>query len=239
MRLAVSQTLQTRSSTPFSYELDMSGDTTTVKCRGRIVSETAPELKQLVKPMIPKCRRIVLDLSDVDHIDSSGLGTLVGLKVSAAAAAYCSLQFVNLTPHVKDLFRLSQILDNGRLVPIRANASQGLVAFNNGGDWSLSTNGTTITPSHTTVNVGAEIDGTEHYALIASGLGPSAAAAGTPSVPERLRALEKLIGNTPLLAIEYKVRGRQRTIYAKSEQMNFTGSIKDRMALHILRNITD
>lgn len=237
MRLAVSQTLQTRSSTPFSYELDMSGDTTTVKCRGRIVSETAPELKQLVKPMIPKCRRIVLDLSDVDHIDSSGLGTLVGLKVSAAAAAYCSLQFVNLAPHVKDLFR--QILDNGRLVPIRANASQGLVAFNNGGDWSLSTNGTTITPSHTTVSVGGEIDGTEHHALIASGLGPSAAAAGTPSVPERPRALEKLIGNTPLLAIEYKVRGRQRTIYAKSEQMNFTGSIKDRMALHILRNITD
>lgn len=136
-------------------------------------------------------------------------------------------------------FAVSQILDNGRLVPIRANASQGLVAFNNGGDSSLSTNGTTITPSHTTVNVGAEIDGTEHYALIASGLGPSAAAAGTPSVPERLRALEKLIGNTPLLAIEYKVRGRQRTIYAKSEQMNFTGSIKDRMALHILRNISD
>ena len=87
-------------------------------------------------------------------------------------------------------FAVSQILDNGRLVPIRANASQGLVVFNNGGDWSLSTNGTTITPSHTTVNVGAKIDGTEHYALIASGLGPSAAAAGTPSVPERLRARE-------------------------------------------------
>ena len=61
-------------------------------------------------------------------------------------------------------------------------------------------------------------------------------AIGSPSVPERLRALERLIGNTPLLAIEYEVRGRQRTIYAKSEQMNFTGSIKDRMALHILRN---
>jgi threonine dehydratase len=61
-------------------------------------------------------------------------------------------------------------------------------------------------------------------------------AIGSSSVPERLRALERLIGNTPLLAIEYEVRGRQRTIYAKSEQMNFTGSIKDRMALHILRN---
>src|SRR5208283_4243278 len=56
-----------------------------------------------------------------------------------------------------------------------------------------------------------------------------------PEITQRLRALERLIGNTPLLAIEYETRGRKRTIYAKSEQLNFTGSIKDRMALHILR----
>ncbi len=56
-----------------------------------------------------------------------------------------------------------------------------------------------------------------------------------PAVAARVCALEKLIGNTPLLAIEYETRGRKRTVYAKSEQMNFTGSIKDRMALHILR----
>lgn len=55
------------------------------------------------------------------------------------------------------------------------------------------------------------------------------------SIRARLQGLERLIGNTPLLAIEYEMQGRQRTIYAKSEQMNFTGSIKDRMALHILR----
>ena len=54
-------------------------------------------------------------------------------------------------------------------------------------------------------------------------------------VSPRFTALESLIGNTPLLAIDYEIRGRRRTIYAKSEQMNFTGSIKDRMALHILR----
>ena len=55
------------------------------------------------------------------------------------------------------------------------------------------------------------------------------------SIASRFQALERLIGNTPLLAIEYEFCGRRRTIYAKSEQMNFTGSIKDRMALHILR----
>jgi len=51
----------------------------------------------------------------------------------------------------------------------------------------------------------------------------------------RFSGLESMIGNTPLLAIDYEIGGRRRTVYAKSEQMNFTGSIKDRMALHILR----
>jgi cysteine synthase A len=50
----------------------------------------------------------------------------------------------------------------------------------------------------------------------------------------RVEGLKRLIGNTPLLAIDYRWRGRRRTVYAKCEQLNLTGSIKDRMALHIL-----
>ena len=50
----------------------------------------------------------------------------------------------------------------------------------------------------------------------------------------RVRGLRSLIGNTPLLAIEFTFRGEPRTIYAKAENMNLTGSIKDRMALHII-----
>ena len=49
------------------------------------------------------------------------------------------------------------------------------------------------------------------------------------------KGLARSIGNTPLLAIQCKYRGRPRTVYAKSEQLNLTGSIKDRMALHLLR----
>ncbi len=51
----------------------------------------------------------------------------------------------------------------------------------------------------------------------------------------RLKALGRLIGNTPMLAIDFRFRGEPRVLYAKSEQLNMTGSIKDRMALHILR----
>ena len=43
------------------------------------------------------------------YVDSSGLGTLVGLKVSAGSAAYCSLEFINFSPHVKELLQLTKL----------------------------------------------------------------------------------------------------------------------------------
>jgi cysteine synthase len=54
----------------------------------------------------------------------------------------------------------------------------------------------------------------------------------------RATGLRRLVGNTPLLAIHYSYRGQTRTVYAKSEQLNLTGSIKDRMALHIVEEAT-
>lgn len=48
--------------------------------------------------------------------------------------------------------------------------------------------------------------------------------------------VKNLVGNTPLYAIDYLFKGEQRTIYAKAENLNMTGSIKDRMAYHILKN---
>jgi len=45
-----------------------------------------------------------------------------------------------------------------------------------------------------------------------------------------------LVGNTPLLAIGLTFRGEHRVLYAKAESHNLTGSIKDRMALHILQS---
>ena len=50
----------------------------------------------------------------------------------------------------------------------------------------------------------------------------------------RMRQLGHLVGNTPLLAIQFICRGDKRVVYAKAENLNMTGSIKDRMALHIV-----
>jgi cysteine synthase A len=54
-------------------------------------------------------------------------------------------------------------------------------------------------------------------------------------VPDRFLGLKSLIGNTPLLEIECTFQGRRRLVYAKAEHLNLTGSVKDRMAWHILR----
>jgi cysteine synthase A len=54
-------------------------------------------------------------------------------------------------------------------------------------------------------------------------------------ISSRLRGLSSLVGNTPLFFIEIKFRGEKRVLYAKAENLNMTGSIKDRMAMHILR----
>jgi cysteine synthase A len=64
----------------------------------------------------------------------------------------------------------------------------------------------------------------------------SAAVPGIAHVEDRLWTLKRLVGNTPLLVIACRVHGRVRTVYAKCEQFNLTGSIKDRMALHIMES---
>ena len=55
-----------------------------------------------------------------------------------------------------------------------------------------------------------------------------------PDVQRRIQSLRCLVGNTPLLAVHCTFRGKPRVIYAKAENLNMTGSIKDRMALHIV-----
>lgn len=52
----------------------------------------------------------------------------------------------------------------------------------------------------------------------------------------KIKGLSSLVGNTPILAIRLKYKGEERVIYAKAENFNMTGSIKDRMAYYIINN---
>jgi anti-anti-sigma factor len=85
---------------------------TTIKCHGRLVSDNAREIKELVKPLIDAGgRRIVIDCGDLQFLDSSGLGALVGLKVSAINKGLGKLELVNLSPRVSELIKLTSLTD--------------------------------------------------------------------------------------------------------------------------------
>lgn len=47
--------------------------------------------------------------------------------------------------------------------------------------------------------------------------------------------MELKVGNTPLIKIGYKYNQKKKYIYAKLESYNITGSIKDRVALYIIK----
>ena len=47
--------------------------------------------------------------------------------------------------------------------------------------------------------------------------------------------VEKLVGNTPMVKIDYEYEGQKGNIYTKLEYYNYSGSIKDRIALHIIQ----
>jgi anti-anti-sigma factor len=99
----------------FRYEVEESEDstgwkTTTIHCHGKLVNQTAGQLKELVKPLIPQGGRILLDFADLEYLDSSGLGALVGLKVSALHQGLVKLELENLSPRIKDLLKMTNLL---------------------------------------------------------------------------------------------------------------------------------
>ncbi len=101
-------------------ELDLAIERTidhiTVYCTGKITADTAAQLKATVKPLLSESHVVVLDLTKVDYMDSSGLGTIVGLYVSAKTAD-SQFRLVNLNERLKELFsitRLGQMLSEGR-----------------------------------------------------------------------------------------------------------------------------
>ena len=84
-------------------------DATVVECSGRLTADVAAILRNEVRDLIPRSKRIVIDLTDLTHMDSSGLGALVGLYVSARRAS-CELRLINLNKQVRELLGMTNLL---------------------------------------------------------------------------------------------------------------------------------
>ena len=79
-----------------------------VYCTGRIVSSTAPRLQSTVRPLIDENKRVVLILTSVSYLDSSGLGSIVSLWVHAKRNN-CDLKLIRLNARIKELLCLSNL----------------------------------------------------------------------------------------------------------------------------------
>ncbi|HTB98520.1 MAG TPA: STAS domain-containing protein [Terracidiphilus sp.] len=108
--------MATTSGPIFHYEVEDIKDelggfmVTTIKCHGKLTSENSDEIRKLVQPLILRGGQIALDFADLQYLDSSGLGAIVGLKVSAINRGLCVLHLRNLTPRVKELLRITNLL---------------------------------------------------------------------------------------------------------------------------------
>ncbi len=77
-------------------------DETSVHCTGKINFETTEFLKVTVKPLFSQSKAVVLDLRNVNYMDSSGLGAMIALYISAKTMNV-DFRLTNLSRRLKEL----------------------------------------------------------------------------------------------------------------------------------------
>ena len=86
------------------------GDVTIVECSGRLVlGEESAQLREMVKGLLATSKSVVLDLGGVTYIDSTGLGTLVGLY-STARNAGGGIKLAHLSTRTRDMLQMTRLL---------------------------------------------------------------------------------------------------------------------------------
>jgi anti-sigma B factor antagonist len=92
-----------------NLRVETRGDETVVVCSGWLTAEFTPKFKSEVKGLIPGSKRLVLDLAPLTYMDSSGIGAVVGVYVSARTAG-CAFHTMNMSKHVRELFKMTHLL---------------------------------------------------------------------------------------------------------------------------------
>jgi len=85
------------------------GDTSTVLCTGKLVTASTGILQAEVRGLLPGSKRVVLDLTNLSYMDSSGLGSIIGLYVTVKTAGG-KLEVINLSARVRQLFSITNVL---------------------------------------------------------------------------------------------------------------------------------
>jgi anti-anti-sigma factor len=121
---------------PFGLKLQLEENLpheTIVHCKGKITAENSEVFQRQIRDLIPEShaqistitRRIIVDLSEVTHVDSTGLGALLRVWTAAQNKA-CDLEIANLNPRVEKLVeitRLDTVFKRARVVAAGTSAA--------------------------------------------------------------------------------------------------------------------
>ena len=94
---------------PLTFTVERSGDEAMVRCSGRLVAGVSDRFYLEIRELVPGCRRIVLDFTELTHMDSSGLGTLVRLYVHAKSEGSV-LEVINMGKSIRQLLGVTHLL---------------------------------------------------------------------------------------------------------------------------------
>ena len=97
-------------------QLEATSNETVIHCRGKITAENSEVFQRQIRELIPESaaqvatigRRIIVDLSNVTHVDSTGLGALLRAW-TAAQDKGCDLEIANLNPRVEKLVEITRL----------------------------------------------------------------------------------------------------------------------------------
>ena len=90
------------------HELKMQGNVAVIHCHDRIVVGQTSELRDLVQSAINENHPVILNMSDVPIIDSTGLGTLAVACMSARKRGL-DVKLVAPSPYVADVLETTML----------------------------------------------------------------------------------------------------------------------------------
>jgi anti-sigma B factor antagonist len=109
-----------------NLDVSRTGDIAVVRCRGRIVfGEEADELRRAVLGLLNETQRIVLNLAWIEHIDSSGLGTMVASFISARHRG-AEIKFAALSPRARRALKSTNV---DRLFEVYDSTEEAIKSF--------------------------------------------------------------------------------------------------------------
>ena len=101
-------------------------DVTVLYCKGRFTyRDEATAFSQKISELLPNARRIVVELSGLETIDSAGLGELVVVHMWIRASG-CSLKLAGANPRIRQLLELTNLLS---VFDVHPTLDDALLAF--------------------------------------------------------------------------------------------------------------